>query len=400
VGQDRNRSSTVIIRSLDAVLVTWQAGGGAQVALALARLLSARGHGVRVIAPRELRDPIEAAGAVPCAYPAELEFDPTLGRRIEQQRPLLERLFFGRQLADALLAELQARPADVVVVDYLLRSAVAATELQPAPAALLIHTIHGFHGVSDDEDARRRGFDPVNRSRGELGLKPLPAGSETVTVALARRAAATLVTLPREFDDWPEPPPGVVHVGPLNEDVTLSAWEPPWAEGDDRPLVVVTLGTTYMEQEEVIGRVADALSHHDVRTVVLTGPELDPDEVDVPDGTLVERYVPHGAIVPGASLVVAHGGTGTLLAALSAGVPVLSLPLGRDQPANARRLEQLGLGRKVDRDAPPEDIAAVVGAMLAANSLHERVASFARVFREYGSGERAVAALEALVPRA
>lgn len=385
---------------MEALIVTWQAGGGAQVALALARLLTARGHRVRVLAPRELRDRVAAAGAVPCAYPAELEFDPALGRRMEEQRPLLEGLFFGRQLADSLLAELRARPADVAVVDYLLRSAVAATELQPAPAALLIHTIHGFHGVADDEDARRRGFEPVNRSRGELGLPPLPVGSETVTVTLARRAAATLVTLPREFDDWPDPPPGVVHVGPLTEDPPASAWEsPPRVEDDGRPLVVVSLGTTYMEQEEVIGRVTHALSRHDVRTVVLTGPELDPDEVEVPDGTLVERYVPHGAILPGASLVVAHGGSGTLVAALSAAVPVLSLPLGRDQPANARRLEKLGLGRALDGGAPSDDIADAVGAMLGSDGLRERVASFARLVHAYGEGERAAPALEAIVQR-
>ena len=382
---------------MEALVVTWQAGGGAQVALALARLLTGRGHRVRVLAPTELHDRVAAVGGAPCAYPAELELDRTLGRRMEDQRSLLDGLFFGPRLPEALLAELRTLPADVVVVDYLLRSAVAATELQPAPAALLIHTIYGFHGVAEGEEARRRAFEPVNRSRRELGVPPLPAGTETVTVTLARRAAAALVTLPREFDDWPEPPPGVVHVGPLSEESPDSRWQAPWTEEDDRPLVVVTLGTTYMQQEEVIGRVTKALSRLDVRTLVLTGPELDPDEVEVAEGTVVERYVPHGAILSEASLVVAHGGTGTLLAALSAGVPVLSLPLGRDQPANARRLEQLELGRALDRDASADDIEDAVSAVLGSATLSDRVRAFAPAFRAYEAGGRATETLEALV---
>jgi MGT family glycosyltransferase len=236
-----------------------------------------------------------------------------------------------------------------------------------------------------------------NSRLAELGLPPLPVGEETVTATLARTAAASLVTLPREFDDWPDPPPAVVHVGPLSEEPADVDWRSPWDDDDDRPLVVVSLGTQYMQQEDVISRVAKALSRHDVRVLVLTGPELDPSEVEVPDGTVVERYVPHGAVLPEARLVVAHGGTGTLLAALSAAMPVLSLPLGRDQPANARRLEQLGLGRALDRDASLDDVADAVAAMLTSEQLYPTVRAFPSLIGAYGAGERAVSTLERLV---
>jgi UDP:flavonoid glycosyltransferase YjiC (YdhE family) len=375
--------------------VTWQAGGGAQVALALSRQLAERNHRVRVLAPAELCDRVVAAGCVACSYPAEVEFDRAEGRRMEDQRPLLDRLFFGQQLPGALLEELKSRPADVVVVDYLLRSTVASTELQLAPTALLIHTVYGFHGVSSDDEARRRAFDPVNLARWELGLPPLPVGSESVTVTLARRAVAVLVALPREFDNWPEPPSGVVHVGWMTEAAGDLAWRAPWPEADERPLVVVSLGTTYMQQEAVVGRVAEAVSRHEVRVLVLTGQELEPSEVDVPDGVVVEQFVPHEVILPEAALVVAHGGTGTLLAALGAGVPVLSLPLGRDQPANARRLEQLGLGCALDREASVAEIDAAVTAMLGSEALHARVREFASALGAYDVN-RAASTLEGL----
>jgi MGT family glycosyltransferase len=150
----------------------------------------------------------------------------------------------------------------------------------------------------------------------------------------------------------------------------------------------------------VVSRVAHALAPTEARVLVLTGPELDPGEIDVPQGVAVRRYVPHRVLLPEAALVVAHGGTGTLLAALSAGVPVLSVPLGRDQPANAHRLEQLGLGRSLDRDAAAGDIADTVGDMLSSEPLRARVRAFAAAVAAYGAGARAAEAIEALARRA
>jgi UDP:flavonoid glycosyltransferase YjiC (YdhE family) len=327
------------------------------VAIGLARLLAGRGHDVRVVGPADFGDRIAAAGCRHVPFPAALELDPALGRRIDEQRPLLERLFFGPHLPETLVA---AGEADVVVVDYLLRSTVAAAEQLDTPHAVLVHTIHPFH-----DDA---------------------------TNALVDRAAAAIVTVPRAFDDWPDAPPHVAHVGAIAESADSGEWESPWRDDDPRPLVVVTLGTTYMAHEDVLARIATALDGLDLRVLVLTGPELAPDEVSFGGDAVVRDYVPHAAVLPHASLVVAHGGTGTLLAALAAGVPVVCLPLGRDQPANARRLEELRLGVVVERDAEPAAIRDAVTGALASAELRERVAAFAGTL----APQDAVAVLERL----
>ena len=62
---------------------------------------------------------------------------------------------------------------------------------------------------------------------------------------------------------------------------------------------------------------------------------------------------PPRAVVPGASVVVCHAGLGTIMAALRHGVPVLCIPLGRDQHANAAAVVAAGVGRALDRDASP-----------------------------------------------
>jgi rhamnosyltransferase subunit B len=55
-------------------------------------------------------------------------------------------------------------------------------------------------------------------------------------------------------------------------------------------------------------------------------------------------YLPFSALLPRVCALVHHGGIGTLSQALAAGVPQLVMPLGHDQPDNARRLKHLGVG--------------------------------------------------------
>jgi UDP:flavonoid glycosyltransferase YjiC (YdhE family) len=378
------------------LIATWQAGGATQVAIGLGRLLARRGHRVRVFGPAELAPRIAEAGCVHRPSPPDVEFD--LRRPAEDQWDALRRVWFGRELADAFTAELAREPADAVVVDYLLRSVAAGAERVVAPTALLVHTIYGFHGGAGDDNAtRERWYEPVNASRVELGLEPLATGPESVTVALIRRAGAGIVVVPREFDDWPEPPANVVHVGPITDDPSDPTWDSPWADDDERPLVVVTLGTTYMAHEAVLGRIAAALDPVRLRVLICTGNELSPDQISVPDGAEVRGYVPHAAVLPGAALVVTHAGTGTLLSAFAAGVPVVCLPLGRDQPANARRVVELGLGRSLSPSSSPAELLAAIDAVLADESIYRRTRQLADTMRGYRGAAGVVEALQRLV---
>ena len=53
--------------------------------------------------------------------------------------------------------------------------------------------------------------------------------------------------------------------------------------------------------------------------------------------------VPHGWLLARCSVVIHHGGIGTLLAALLAAKPQLVVPVAYDQPFWGQRLEELGL---------------------------------------------------------
>jgi UDP:flavonoid glycosyltransferase YjiC (YdhE family) len=63
--------------------------------------------------------------------------------------------------------------------------------------------------------------------------------------------------------------------------------------------------------------------------------------------------------------VVCHAGSGTLVAALSLGIPVVTLPMGADQPDNAERCNELGVGVALDPlTATPAEIVESTDAVL------------------------------------
>ena len=66
-----------------------------------------------------------------------------------------------------------------------------------------------------------------------------------------------------------------------------------------------------------------------------------------PSNVIVERYLPHSLLLPMCALVISHGGAGTMLAALSRGLPLLTVPQGADQYVNAEACSRRGVGRTV-----------------------------------------------------
>ena len=106
--------------------------------------------------------------------------------------------------------------------------------------------------------------------------------------------------------------------------------------------------------------------------------------------------MPHVTVLPHAALVVTHAGTGTLMAAFSHAVPLVCIPLGRDQPGNAERAAELGVALSLPGDARPDQIRAAVSEALGSPSRRSSSTWMAAVIAEYGAGSRAVAEVEAL----
>ena len=88
-------------------------------------------------------------------------------------------------------------------------------------------------------------------------------------------------------------------------------------------------------------------------------------------------YLPFSQILPRATLLVYHGGIGTLAQAVKAGVPQLVVPNGHDQFDNGWRIEQLGLGRCIPQTRyRAARVARAIRALLEDHALRQRCREF------------------------
>jgi MGT family glycosyltransferase len=189
------------------------------------------------------------------------------------------------------------------------------------------------------EDLWDRGLRGLNGLRSQYGLAPLARFFDQ-----PRRARRQLVTTSADFDFPGTLPANARYVGPVLDD---PAWaeDAPWAPpaGTD-PLVLVAMSSTYQDQAASLQRVMDALSNLPVRGFVTTGPALDPSALQPAANVTVVPSAPHRQVLPHAALVVTHGGHGTVMKTLAAGVPMVVLPHGRDQADVAARVATRGAG--------------------------------------------------------
>ncbi len=121
---------------------------------------------------------------------------------------------------------------------------------------------------------------------------------------------------------------------------------PDWWSGSNAPLVYVTFGTVFghMSFSLDVWRMAlEAIGELDARLLLTTGTKFDRSSLGtVPANTHVEAWVDQHEVFASADLVVCHGGSGTALGALQAGLPMVIHPMFADQHLNATKIEAAG----------------------------------------------------------
>jgi UDP:flavonoid glycosyltransferase YjiC (YdhE family) len=354
------------------LVVTWAGGGNVPPALTLATQLAARGHDVWAVGTEALAARFEADGIRFVPRDVVTEWDPAA-------------------LARDVLAE--ARKADLVVADYMLPAALSASEAAGVPVVALVHTLYAANldATGAPHPMGMAGsIDTLATVRADLGVPPIATFG-----SLLDRCASVMVTSPESLDlPSPDRPDHVRYVGPLLEPPGSDAgWRPPGVD-DGRPLVVASLGTTPMDELPVLQRVVTALGTAAVRGIVTLGDHLDASDLDVPDGVQLSPYVRHTAMLPWASTVISHAGLGTLLAGLAHSLPLVCLPLGREQPANADGVARVGAGVVLDPGSPPEVIAHAISRTVSDLELRAGAARMAVEIDELVQSDAAVDEVE------
>lgn len=210
----------------------------------------------------------------------------------------------------------------------------------------------------------------------------------------ALRAAATLIApLWRRAGLTPDPHAGVfrgayVDVCPPSlrskappDDVSVHRLRPvDRGEGraSDPPLVYMTLGTVF-NRAATLRMLLDASAGLDCRVLMTVGETVDPDDLGaIPANADVARYIPQREVLPRASVVVSHGGSGSMLGALAHGCPLVLVPQGADQFDNAVAVTAAGAGVAVmpERQSP-SNVRDALQTLLRERSFAQRAASIA-----------------------
>jgi MGT family glycosyltransferase len=167
-----------------------------------------------------------------------------------------------------------------------------------------------------------------------------------------------------------------------------------------QPTVYVTLGTV-PEWNRVSGlfpTILAALRDEPLNVIATVGRNQDPAAFGPqPPHVRIERYIPQRLLLPYCNLMIAHGGFNTVLGALSAGVPLVILPVSADQPMNARSCATLGVAKVVGpEDRTPATIREAVREVLDDAGYRQRARRLVAAIQTLPGPEHGVALLERL----
>jgi MGT family glycosyltransferase len=168
-----------------------------------------------------------------------------------------------------------------------------------------------------------------------------------------------------------------------------------WLSQDGAPVVYVSLGSFLSVRSDVLARVAESLRAMDVRVALASGSTPREALGPIPQSWLVRAELPQVTLLDHAVLAVSHGGNNSVTEALTAGVPLLLLPLSTGQFAGAAGVETAGLGEALDPNAatPAQLRAAALRLLSLAPEVADRLASLSARLRGAPGAGRARAAL-------
>ena len=315
-------------------------------AISLGRALRGRGHAVTIETWEERRAAVEGAGLGFAAAEEYRMFPPPDPDSAEGEH--------AAEAARALLPLLEEMQPHVVVSDILTLAPSLAAEKAGVPLATLIPHIYpvvepglpffavglqpprtplgravwrtGQRALNIGLEHGRR---DLNRQRQRLDLPPIEHFHGGISTELALVGTFPQLEYPRR---WPA---GVEITGPMTFEVPHPEIELPPGE---EPLVLVAPSTAHDSGNHLVRTALAALANEPVRVVATTNRVVPQSPIDVPANAVLVDWLSYSQLMPLASLVISHGGHGTVARALGSGTPVLVCPIIGDMSETAMRV--------------------------------------------------------------
>lgn len=321
-------------------------------AISLGRALRERGHEVTIETWEERRKAVEGAGL---GFAAAEEY-----RMFPPPDPDSPEGAHAAEAAKALLPLLEETRPHAVVSDILTLAPTLAAEKAGVPLATLIPHIFpvvepglpffaiGLRpprtpigravwraGQRALNVGLEQGRNDLNRQRARLDLPPVDRFHGGISPDLALVGTFPQLEYPRR---WPA---GVEITGPMTFEIPHPEIELPPGE---EPLVLVAPSTAHDSENHLVRTALAALADEPVRVVATTNRVVPQRPIEVPANAVLVDWLSYSQLMPAASLVISHGGHGTVARALGAGTPVLICPIIGDMSETAMRVAWAGCG--------------------------------------------------------
>ena len=155
------------------------------------------------------------------------------------------------------------------------------------------------------------------------------------------------------------------------------------------PLLYLSLGSLGSADVGLMQKLIDTLGATEYSVIVSLGPQHE--ELRLAPNMSGAEFLPQPAILPEVDLVITHGGNNTVTESLHFGKPMVVLPLFWDQHDNAQRMDELGLGRRLDTYGhEPVELVDAIESLLADSELPRRLSAIsARLEAEPGTAKAA-----------
>lgn len=397
--------------------------------LSLARELAGRGHDVVFFQPAGHADRVRKLGFQCETFGAEGSAPDALRLRNQEMSRLagLPAMSAGLKIlteqAEALFAT--ARPVienaglDLWLVDHMDYAASTLASVLRAPfvtviVTLMRHVEEGVPGFSGElypmnPAARERDWrfneamlEASRAFREQLGAYRERAGLEPFSFQNLWSNLAQITQQPAEFEFPRRDLPECFHfTGPF---ASGSKPEPqpepfPWDRLTGKPLVYASFGTAQNRIRHLYEAVVRAAAGLDAQFVLSLG-GADPPELDLhpPANVLVTPFAPQLQLLERASLMITHAGMNSTLECLSAGVPMVAVPVAHDQPGVSARIVWSGTGVRIPAsECEPARLREAVIQVLKDPSFTESARRFKRLIAQGNGLKRAADIIERVV---
>ncbi|GAB4238121.1 MAG: glycosyltransferase [Elainellaceae cyanobacterium] len=154
----------------------------------------------------------------------------------------------------------------------------------------------------------------------------------------------TLVADTPLFTPLSDPPQNFHYVGPITWQSNLP--EPKFLEQfkSYKKRAYLVLGSGGFK--EFFKYLSD-FEHSGFAIAIAAGELIHKAPCNLPENVFLEKYINADALLPYCDVIVCHGGNGTIYQALKHSVPIVTIPFHNEQDYNARRVQQLGLGKRL-----------------------------------------------------